>query len=87
MDNFETHIKELINKLKQERDELKVKMHLAKLDLGDEVDQINGKIAALEVKAKELGSVGADASKDIMAAAKLLGEEIRDGFRKVAKRL
>lgn len=87
MDNFEERIQDLIKKLKQERDELIVKMHLAKLDLEDEVQHMNDKIGSLEDKARELGSVGADASKDIMAAAKLLGEEIREGFKKMARRL
>jgi len=87
MSDIEERIQDLIKKLKQEHEELKVKMHLGKLDFEDEIENVNHKIAALEAKARELGGVGAEASKDIMAAAKLLGEEIRDGFKKIAKRL
>ncbi len=87
MNNLEARIKDLIEKLKQERNELKVKIHLGKLDFDDELKNVNHKIASLEKKARELGGVGSEASKDIMVAAKLLGEEIRDGFKKIAERL
>jgi len=85
MNDAKTHIDELVDKLKQERDELQVKLHLAKLDAGDEWDKVQSKLEKLESKAKELGGVTAETSKDIGAAAKLLGQEIRDGFKKIAR--
>jgi len=55
------------------------------LDAGDEWEKLEAQLAKLEAKARELGSATADASQDIGAAAKLLGEEIRDGFKKIGK--
>jgi len=75
----------MINDLKQERDELRVKLQLAKMEAGDEWKKLEAKLVKLEAKAKELGSATADASQDVGAAAKLLGEEIRNGFKKIAK--
>jgi hypothetical protein len=74
-----------VDSLKQERDELKVKLSLAKLEAGDEWEKLEAKLAKLEAKARELGGVTVEASRDIGAAAKLLGEEVRDGFKKIAK--
>jgi hypothetical protein len=73
--------------LKQEREELRVKLHLGKMEASEEWDKLGEKITKLEAKAKDIGSVTADAAHDIGAAAKLLGEEIRDGFKKIAKHL
>ena len=85
MDDLKKRIDEMVNDLKQQRDELQVKLHLAKLEAGEEWERVGAQLAKLEAKAKELGSATADASQDVAAAAKLLGEEIRDGFKKIAK--
>ena len=85
MSDIKKRIDEMLDSLKQERDELKVKLSLAKLEVSDEWDEIQAKLVKLEAKAKELGGVTVEASNDIGAAAKLLGEEIRDGFKKIAR--
>ncbi len=85
MDDVKERIDEILNDLKQERDELKVKLHLAKLEASDEWKKLEAKLAKLEAKTKELGGATAEASRDIGAAAKLLGQEIRDGFKNISK--
>ena len=85
IDDIREDIEEMLDELKQERDELRVKAGLAKLELRDDWKVLQEKIAKLEAKAKELGGATADASKDIGAAAKLLGEEIGKGLKSVAK--
>ena len=86
-----TKIKEEINKLseqlRRERDELRVKLNLAKMEAGDEWKKLEEKLSDLDAKAKELGDATSEASREIGAAAKLLGKEIGDGFKKIAKRL
>ena len=85
MSDAKTRIDVLVNDLKQMRDELKVKVHLAKLETSDEWDRLEKQLAKLEVKAKEIGAVTLEESKDVGAAAKVLGEEIRDGLKRIAK--
>ncbi|MBL1432880.1 MAG: hypothetical protein COB94_005490 [Gammaproteobacteria bacterium] len=85
MNDIKKRINDMVNDLKQERDELRVKLQLAKMEAGDEWKKLEAKLVKLEAKAKELGSATADASQDVGAAAKLLGEEIRNGFKKIAK--
>lgn len=85
MTDTKTRINEILSELKQERDELRLKLELAKLEASDEWVKLEAKLAKLEAKAKELGNVTTEASQDVGAAAKLLGEEIREGFKKIAK--
>lgn len=87
MNDVKERIEEMLNELRQERDELKVKLQLAKMNASDEWEKLEAKLEKLEDRAKELGEVAADASQDIGAAAKLLGEEIATGFQKLRKHL
>ena len=84
---IEETIEKIIDEVKQERDELKVKLHLAKLDATDELGELESKLEKLEGKAKELGGATFEASQDVGAAAKLLGEEILNGFKSIGKHL
>jgi len=85
MDDVKARISETLDDLKRQRDELRLKYELAKLEANEEWIKLEKKLVKLEAKAHELGKATADASQDIAAAAKLLGEEIREGFKKVAK--
>ena len=87
MNDVKNRIKETLNELKQERDELKVKLRLAKMQAGDEWEKREDQLEKLEAKTKELGNAASDASQGIGAAAKLLAEEIADGFSKIRKHL
>ncbi|MGB5291805.1 MAG: hypothetical protein WBN41_10200 [Lysobacterales bacterium] len=85
MNDIKVHIEEMLNELKQERDELRVRLHLAKLESSEEWQKLEAKLGKFESKAKGLGDATADASREMGAAVKLLGEEIRDGFKKIAR--
>lgn len=87
MSENKQYMEEMVNRLKQERDELRVRLHLAKLDASDEWRELETKWEKLESKAKSLGEAAAAESDDIVSAAKLLGEEIREGFSNIARRL
>lgn len=86
MNEINKQMDEMARKLQHEAEELRVKVHLAKMEASDEWKELEEKLVKFNAKAKELGGVTVEASKDIGAAAKLLGEEIRDGFKKVARR-
>ncbi|MCW9047665.1 MAG: hypothetical protein OQK46_06250 [Gammaproteobacteria bacterium] len=87
MKDIQKRIDDMLNELKEERDELKLKLHLAKMNVSEEWDKLELKLEKLEGKAQELGEVTVDASKDVGEAAKLLGQEIMEGFKKIAKHL
>ena len=64
-----------------------VRLHLAKLEASEEWEELERKWEQLEAKGKALGHATAESSREIGAAAKLLGEEIRDGFKRIARQL
>lgn len=85
MNDIKAHIEEMLDEIKQERDELQVRLHLAKLETSEEWQKLEAKLGKFESKVKQLGGVTAEASKDMGRAAKLLGEEIREGLKKIAR--
>ena len=87
MNEVKIRIEDMLNDLRQERDEIRVKLHLAKLETSEDWQKLEAKMGKFESKVKQLGGVTAEASKDMGRAAKLLGEEIRDGFKKIARTL
>ena len=87
MDDVKARIDKTVAELKQHADELRVQAKLAKMEASDEWRELEAKLVKLEAKGKELAGVSAESVKDIGAAAMLLGEEIRDGFKKFAKHL
>jgi hypothetical protein len=80
-------IKEVFDNLKQQRDELKVKMHLAAADAKDEWEVLEKKWGHFEGKAKQVGGEAKEASKDIWDATKALGAEIREGYDRIRNKL
>lgn len=80
-------LEELIGKLKQERDELRVQMHLAKAEAKDEWQVLEKKWEILENKLAALKRETKDASKDIGAALGVLSEEIANAYRRIRKTL
>jgi hypothetical protein len=86
MNNDNNRINELVDNLRRERDELKVKVHLAKMEASDEWQELEAKLEKFELNAKEAGTAAAHASKDIGSAVELLGEEIKKGFVSIAKK-
>ncbi len=87
MEDMRQHVDELLASLRQQRDELHVKVKLAEMEASDDWEAVEAKLARLEAKAKEVGGETSEAAGDIGAALKLLGEEIRQGFVRVARRL
>ena len=81
----QTHddVKKLVETLKQQRDELKVKLHLAKAEAGDEWEKAEKKWEHLKAKTRLLGTEAGDASKDIGSAAKQLAKEIKHGYDRI----
>jgi seryl-tRNA synthetase len=71
--------------LEQERDELKLKIHLAKAEGRDELMRLDEKISELRFRAQAAGAEAKDAMGDVGDAAKKLIAEIRAGLDRVRK--
>jgi len=77
----------LIDGLKQQRDAIKVQLHLAKAEAKQEWEEMEQKLEHLRAKAKVVGNETQDASQDVFEAAKLLAEEIKRGYDRIRKML
>jgi outer membrane murein-binding lipoprotein Lpp len=78
-------LKALMERLETERDELKLKVGLAKLEAREEWEELEGKIDALRGRMKVLGSEARDATDDVAAAAGVLAEEVREGLARLRR--
>ena len=82
-----TDIEALIEGLKQQRDAIKVQLHLGKTEAQQEWDELEIKLEQLRAKAKLVGAETQAASRDVFEAVKLLAEEIGRGYERIRKRL
>ena len=85
MSEHREKIRSLLERLETERDELKVKVGLAKLEAREEWQEVQGKLDRLRGRLKVLGEEADDAGGDVGAALEMLGGEIRDGFDRIRK--
>ena len=77
----------IVQKLEQERDELRLKMHLAKADARDEWEKLEERWGDLRGKMDAVKEGASEASGDVKGAASDLAEEIRKGYRNILDRL
>ena len=85
MEDLKTRLKGMMQQLETERDELKVKLGLAKLEARDEWKELETKMDALRGRMKVVGEGAKEASGDVAAAADVLAGEIKAGFAKIRK--
>ncbi len=80
-------LQELVSSLKQQRDELALKMHLGQDELKAEWDELNEKLFQLTKRFEPLKDAASEGGEDVWQALKLLGEEIKTGFDRIRKTL
>jgi hypothetical protein len=72
-------------KLKQRRDEIRVKSNLGKREVQAAWSELDVKWHELERKMKQVGAEAEEASKDVATAARSLIGEIREGFTRIGR--
>jgi hypothetical protein len=77
----------LVQKVKQERDQVKVKMHLASMDAKKEYEEAEKKWGQVKVKASEIADDTIETSEEVIAKAKIVGEELKETYHRISKRL
>ena len=85
MPELREEMKKLEEALLQQRDELRVKLHLAKADARDEWEELERKWSEVQSKFAQLQKAAGDSSESIEAAAKLLGEELLKGYERIRR--
>ncbi|MDV6029966.1 MAG: hypothetical protein F9B45_07630 [Phycisphaera sp. RhM] len=77
----------LIQGLKQDRDELKLKVHLGKMELQQDWQALQDKLDALNRRYDPLKEAVEETAEDVWDSLKLVGGEISEGFERIRKSL
>ena len=85
--NVPEEFDKLVEKLKTERDEINLKIHLASMDAREEFDEAEKKWEQVKVKVAEIADEAVDTSEEYIAKAKIVGEELKETYSRIVKRL
>ncbi|MDG1895284.1 MAG: hypothetical protein P8J37_10275 [Fuerstiella sp.] len=75
----------LMSHLRMERDELKLKVHLAELDAKDEYARLSEKFDELTVQYDPIKNAVAESAENVVAALRLAAGEMSNGFQQIRK--
>ena len=73
----------LVSNLKRERDELALKIHLGKEELKDEWQKLDDKLAQLTSDYEPAKKAVAETADEVWESLKLVGSELKDGFKRI----
>ncbi len=85
--SIRTEFDNLLEKLKSERDEIKLKLHLASLEAKEEFEEAEKNWDILKVKAAEIADDSKETSEEFIAKTKIVVEELKDAYSRISKRL
>jgi putative cell wall-binding protein len=77
----------LIEKLKTERDEVNLKIHLASMDAKKEYEEAEKKWVEVKAKAAEIADDAVETSEEFIAKVKVVGEELKGTYNRISSRL
>jgi hypothetical protein len=77
----------LIDKLKTERDEIALKLHLASMETKEEFEGAEDQWHLIKTKAAEIADDSVETSEEFIAKAKIVGEELKETYQRIAKRI
>ena len=87
MSDLGDKVDEVLAKLKTERDELRVQLHLLKAEAREEWDEMEKRWEHFEARMKKAGETAAESGEDILDAGKQLAEEIGKAYQRIRKSL
>jgi hypothetical protein len=73
--------------LTQERDELAVRMHLAKAEARDQWEELEKKWEHFRARLEVVGRAAGESAEDVGDALELLGSELKRGYARIRKLL
>jgi uncharacterized protein YjbJ (UPF0337 family) len=85
MTSTKQDLEKLMATLAQQRDELKLQLHLAKAEAKDEWDALEGKWEQAQGKLAQVQTAAGESLEDVRAAASLLADELKNGYERIRK--
>ena len=73
----------IFKELKTERGKLQVQLHLLNMDAKEEWNELEKKYEKFKAKASTVADVTEDSAGDVAEALKLVGEELREGYKRI----
>lgn len=83
MTDWKAELQKVVAELQTTRDEIKVKLHLARADARDEWEELEKKLEHLKGKLGVVGDEAGKAAQDVGAALKLVAAELKKGYERV----
>ncbi|MFW2367789.1 MAG: hypothetical protein ACN4GW_15335 [Desulforhopalus sp.] len=77
----------LVEKLKTERDEIKLKLHLASMDAKKEYEDAEKIWDQVKLKAADVADDAVETSEEFIAKSKIVGEELKETYNRISRRL
>jgi transcription elongation GreA/GreB family factor len=89
--SWNDRLQELITALEQERDELRLKVHLASRDARDEFEALEARLDELRARLGDATSEARGTATDVGGVvgetARKLADDLRDGYRRIRDQL
>ncbi len=85
--NIKEEFEKMTESLKKQRDELAVKAHLAEMEAKDEWEKAEKQWDKFSAKANEIFDETVETSEEVVAAAKVIGEELKEAYQRIKARL
>jgi len=83
MSDWNDRLRSQVDELRGLRDDLKLQVHLGKLEARERFEKTEKDWGHLEAKLKQLADASRESADDVGEAARLLADEIREGYRHV----
>ncbi len=85
--SMEDEIKEFSDFLKQQRDEINLKLHLGGMEAKEEMDKAEEVWESFLEKADDIGDETKETTLELIQAAQEIGEELKSSYEKLVGRL
>lgn len=85
--SYKDEFENLLEKLKTERDEIQVRLHLASMEAKEEFEAAEHTWNQIKQKAAEITDDTVETSEEFIAKAKIIGEELKETYSRIAQRL
>lgn len=85
--SLKNEFESLLDSLNSAREELELKLHLASMEAKDEFEETEKQWQQIKNKAAEIADESKETSEEFIAKAKIVGEELKDAYQRIGKRL
>jgi intergrase/recombinase len=84
---MEDEIKQFSDFLKQQRDEINLKLHLGGMEAKEEMEKAEEIWESFLEKADEIGDETKETTLELIDSAKSIGDDLKDSYEKLVSRL